>query len=267
MVMGDTPYTVEQIPELTAAIARFGSTGASFAVHVGDIKPGSAACDDATLEARRDQLAASPIPLFYTPGDNEWTDCARTPIDGRAVDPLERLARLRSQFFAAPLGGIAPGTDPSGAPVQSVESQLTYVENQRWTVSGVTFATFHVVGSKDGWDGDRDEARARRAADLEWLGATFAAATANQSPAVVLFQQADPDFTRRRFDSWTDAIEEQAASFPGPVLLVHGDSHVEQGPMRWKRAEHLWRYVVPGEVVAPRVVHVDAGAETPFTVD
>jgi hypothetical protein len=256
LVLGDTPYTDDQIPALTAAIASFGGTGAAFAVHVGDLKTGSSPCDDATLAARRDQLAASPIPLFYTPGDNEWTDCHRTPIDGHPVDPVERLARLRTLFFAAPLGAT---TLPATA-------QETYVENQRWSVDGLTFATVHVVGSRDGWDGDRDEARARRAADLVWLEATFAQATATGSPAVVLFQQADPDFGARVFRSWTEALEAQAAAFPGPVLLVHGDSHRERGPFRWAGTERLWRYIVPGEVVAPRLVSVDAAAKTPFTV-
>ena len=38
------------------------------------------------------------MPLIYTPGDNEWTDCR--PIS--KYDPNERLDRLRQLFFAAP---------------------------------------------------------------------------------------------------------------------------------------------------------------------
>jgi hypothetical protein len=44
------------------------------------------------------QFNALPHPLIYTPGDNEWTDCH----EGRNVaglDPLERLAKLRTVFF------------------------------------------------------------------------------------------------------------------------------------------------------------------------
>jgi hypothetical protein len=251
-VLGDVPYVEAQVPVLAAAIARFDDAGAAFAVHVGDVKSGSARCDDATLAARRDLLAASPVPLAYTPGDNEWTDCGRPEAGGFV--PKERLARLRSLFFAAPLGAGALGA----------EAQEGWPENQRWRAGGVVFATFHVVGSRD----DRvhpADAAARRTADLAWLEATFSAAA--DAPAVVLFQQADPQLSPRDFRSWTDAIAAAARAAGRPVLLVHGDSHLERGPNDgWLGVDGLWRYVVPGEIVAPRLVTVDPAAEVPFAV-
>ena len=39
------------------------------------------------------------MPLLYTPGDNEWTDCHR-PAAGR-YNPLERLDAVRATFFDA----------------------------------------------------------------------------------------------------------------------------------------------------------------------
>ncbi len=261
VAIGDVPYRPEDVPRLDSLLARFGDQELAFAVHVGDLKPGSAPCDDATLRARRDQLAQSPIPMIYTPGDNEWTDCHRAAIDGRPVDPLERLSHLRSLFYATPLGA---GRLDLAVPVPG------YPENQRWTVGGLVFATFHVVGSADGRGrtpaGDA-EAAARRVADKVWLGATVAQAKAEASPALVLFQQADTAFTPDAFADWNQAIASAAADFGGPTLLVHGDSHKPAFDAGFLDTPNLWRVIVPGDDrLAGSVITFEPERVAPFTV-
>jgi hypothetical protein len=38
------------------------------------------------------------MPVIYSVGDNEWTDCLR--VNNGAYAPLERLALIRRTFFA-----------------------------------------------------------------------------------------------------------------------------------------------------------------------
>jgi hypothetical protein len=263
---GDAPYRDEDIPRVDALIAGFAGRGLAFAVHVGDVKSGRTPCDDATLRARRDQLARSPIPLVYTPGDNEWTDCHRTPIGDRPVDPLERLAMVRSLFYAAPLGAGA-----LEVVAQVRHEQAAYPENQRWSAGGVVFATFHLTGSADGRGRDAAgdaEALARRRANLAWLAESVAVARASEARAIVWFEQADPDLTPKAFADWTAALATAATAADRPVLLVHGDSHAPRVDPAYLGVARLWRVVVPGDDrLAASVITVDPAGPTPFLVE
>src|SRR6478752_9418977 len=69
----------------------------SFTVHVGDIKNGSSACTNEYCSMIRSQFDRFTMPLVYSPGDNEWTDCHRTT--NGTYDPLERLAFLRQTLY------------------------------------------------------------------------------------------------------------------------------------------------------------------------
>ena len=62
-------------------------------MHLGDIKNGSSRCDDSYFAQIAAGFSSLTIPLIFTPGDNEWTDCHRA--NNGAYDPLERLAALR----------------------------------------------------------------------------------------------------------------------------------------------------------------------------
>jgi hypothetical protein len=129
-----------------------------------------------------------------------------------------------------------------------------YPENARWTQGGVVFATMHVVGTNNnrGRVPEMDaEHAARDAADIAWMGESFAAARTAGAPAVVLAIQANPGFEgawalRRRaifvstagvegpqgeraptgFDAFRAALEREVTAFARPVLLVHGDTHI-----------------------------------------
>ena len=111
-----------------------------------------------------------------------------------------------------------------------------FVENARWTVGGVVFATVHVVGSNNNRDPERAgamaEFAARDRANEAWVRAAFAEAKATGAPGLELFFQAQP-FQQgsgeagrpeglRRF---LDTVEEESVAFGRPVLLVHSDEH------------------------------------------
>ena len=119
-------------------------------------------------------------PLIYTPGDNEWTDCHRA--NNGAFNPLERLAAIRSLFFAEP--GDTLGRHP-----KHVDAQPGYPENVRWIESRVAFATLHVIGSNNGLS--------------PWTGLGFSAPTAEQAAEVgdridATLEWIDADLRRRR---------------------------------------------------------------------
>ena len=99
-VMGDAPYSEREEAAFAAMLPAVDAEPLAFVVHVGDIKSGATACNDALYARRKAQFDASAHPFIYTPGDNEWTDCRY----GRAPDndPIERLARLREVFFTSP---------------------------------------------------------------------------------------------------------------------------------------------------------------------
>ena len=270
---GDMPYRQSDIAPMTRLIAAIDRSGAAFSVHVGDIKNGGSRCTDAGLLEIRDLFNRAERPLIYTPGDNEWTDCHRG-----GDDPLQRLQRIRDLFFA---GDASFGRRPMPLERQSRDPQFRlYVENNRWQLQGVVFATLHVVGSNDnlGRDAANDaEHAARLAANLAWLGSTFDLARADRAAAVVLFMQADPwlsDLFSRRsgFRELLAAMTEQAGKFAGPVLLVHGDSHeyrIDQpfeDPTRGAPLENFTRLEVPGNRDVRAVkVRFDAAAKRPFS--
>jgi hypothetical protein len=236
---GDLPYSDLQkntgVPNL---IADMNSSDLAFSVHDGDLKAGSGPCPDSLYtdaKARFDTLEA---PAMFTPGDNDWTDCDRNP----GVSSSERLAFERTVLFSTP---FSLGQHPLRQDVQAAP----FVENRRWTVGHVTFATLNVQGSCNNLCDvapDPAEFAARNAADITWLHAAFAEARAKRSAAVMIIWQADPGFdasdgtraptrdpqTLAETDGQPDgfqqiltALRDETIAFRRPVALVHGDSH------------------------------------------
>lgn len=234
VAMGCLPYGPENLPKFDRLLAAAAAAEPAFLVHLGDILSGSSRCDDAIYADIRRRLDQAAVPVVYTPGDNEWTDCHR-----QGMDPLERLAHLRRVFFDRPgrtLGRrrfdvVSQGlTDPAFAP---------YVENARFVLGGVVFATLHVVGSDNNLSDDpapAAEHAARTAANLAWLEAAFAEAGRIDAPGLVLFWQADVFETAARsggrgFATTLARLSALAASFARPVLVVHADGH----RFHWRR--------------------------------
>ncbi|MFC6617309.1 hypothetical protein [Deinococcus radiophilus] len=269
IAFGDMPYgqSAEVYQRYTELLQVIDAQNPAFSVHVGDIKSGSTPCSDELLRQVRDSFQTLKHPLIYTPGDNEWTDCHREKA-GR-YDPLERLAFLRREFFGA--GGQSLGAAP-----MPLTSQTDLPENTRWQRGGVTFATLHVVGSNNGLERNAQMAGeyfTRNAANLAWLKGTFAQARESGSAGVVLVMQADM-FEQPGLSGFADmlsALKAEAAAFAGPVLLVHGDSHVLKFDQPFNTyddssAPNIFRLEVPGDQRMQAVqVTVDAARPEVFS--
>jgi len=256
---GDLPYSDVQatvgIPNL---VADMNGARLAFTVHDGDLKTGNGApiCDDALYAQAVGTFDSLSAPAMFTPGDNDWTDCDRPKNGG--FNSLERLTHERQVFFSTPysLGQRRlrqqVQTDPTclgvSDPVSLTKVSAPCVENRRWTVGGVTYATLNIQGSCNNLCGDgpdADEFMARNAADIAWMRETFAYAAGHRSAAVMFISQADPGFSGTEIDaplrdpitlSQTDgnpdgfadfllALRDETAAFRRPVAYVHGDSH------------------------------------------
>ncbi|HAO41247.1 MAG TPA: hypothetical protein DEA80_00430 [Afipia sp.] len=237
VALGDMPYNLpEDYTKFDRLIAAVNALKPAFTLHMGDIKSGGIPCSDEVLKKSYDQIQTFEGALVYTIGDNEWLDCHRKAAGG--YNPRERLAKLREMFFATP--GKSLGKTPL-----DVESQAllmpefsTYVENTRFAKNGVMFFTAHVPGSNNGFEAQDPDAApeffARDKANVAWINASFAKASADNAKAVVIFVQAEFDESRfpngampreSGFINTLDAIEAGAKSFGKPVLLIHGDEH------------------------------------------
>jgi hypothetical protein len=238
-LIGDLAYRPQEEPWLANLLRELNSVPLAFVVHVGDLgSPSQGSCTDEFRARRLAQFQASAHPLVFTPGDNDWTDC-HDKGGAPGHDPLERLANLRTVFFA--------GEQSLGLRTMSVTRQsrtadpvlAKYRENARWTSGGVTFVTLHVVGSNNGRgrtpEGDAEYAE-RNAANLAWLREGFAHARATQSRAIMIMQQANlfhefpplPSGLNAQATGFTDLrmlLEQETKAFGKPVVLVHGDSH------------------------------------------
>ena len=250
---GDLPYSTTQATTgLPNLIADMNAQDLAFTAHDGDLKQGSGSpCDDAlyaTALARFNSLKAAAI---FTPGDNDWTDCDRASNGG--FNSLERLDHERQVFFSTP---YSLGQHPIRQDVQTAPlclgvggTSVPCVENRRWTVNGVTYATINIQGSCNNLCDtapDPAEEAARNAADIVWMKDTFAAAKSHGSAAVMLITQADPgwdltDGTRAPlrdpktlaetdsqpdgYQSFLTALRDEVVAFARPVAYIHGDSH------------------------------------------
>lgn len=238
VALGDMPYKLpDDYEKFDRLIALINQTKPSFSVHVGDIKSGSTPCTDENFRKVFDQFATFEQPLIYTIGDNEWTDCHREKAG--KFQPLERLAKVRQMFFAAPSQSL--GKTP--LPVESeglvmADKFGSYIENARWEKNGVVFATVHVPGSNNNFEpGDPKTAMEffdRDPANIAWIDSTFKKATESGARAVVLAWQADvqdikqndPEVPRASaFVNTIKAVERGAKAFGKPVLVIHGDNH------------------------------------------
>jgi hypothetical protein len=194
----------------------------SFSIHDGDLKAGSGTvgsatpttCSDALYHQSLSYLNSLEQPAFFTPGDNDWTDCDR-PANG-SFNSLERLQHERQVMFSTDrsFGQKTMQTEVQSAPLCVGTTNTTagstagpYVptpclENRRWTFHKVTFATVNVQGTCNNLcssgggapdaGGDPTEYDARNAADIAWLQQTFDEAKANGSAGLMIVWQADP---------------------------------------------------------------------------
>jgi hypothetical protein len=256
---GDMPYSDEQaqtgVPNL---IADMNSQHLAFTAHDGDLKagngtPGSVTpttCVPALYTQALGYFNSLNAPAIFTPGDNDWTDCDRAKNGG--VSSLGQLDYERQLFFSTPysFGKHRIFQEVQLDPIcLGLTGSVPCVENRRWTLGSVTYATLNIQGSCNNLcdtDPDQAEYDARNAADIEWMQQTFDEAKAKNSVAIMFISQADPGFdlqgsqgaplrdpnTLVEMDNLPDgfhdflvALREETVAFSGQVAYVHGDSH------------------------------------------
>jgi hypothetical protein len=269
-IWGDLPYSDVQaqtgVPNL---IADMNLQDLAFTAHDGDLKAGNGisgsttptTCADALYLQGLAYLNSLRAPAMFTPGDNDWTDCDRAKNGG--FNSLERLDHERAVFFSTSfsLGQHRIHQEVQATPLcLGVSGPVPCVENRRWTLGGVTYATINIQGSCNNLCDtapDPAEFAARNAADIAWLQETFAKAKERNSAAIMLITQADPGFdgsdgTRAPvrdpktlvetdnlpasdpaapgpapdgFHDFLVALRQEVDAFEKPVAYVHGDSH------------------------------------------
>jgi hypothetical protein len=298
ILIGDTPYASEDTEMLAKALPLVKVGAFPFIIHVGDYKGGRAPCTRVHDDRQAELIALlAPTPVFYTPGDNEWTDCDRN-IDsatGKPYSDLARLAMIRERFFSAPVA--APQSF-------EVERQSTQPENQTWRYRGVRFATVHVVGTANGRDWVTGDAPAaalsavndRDARNFEWMTHVIAKAEGEDASAIVIAMQADMTDLRGKqqglgcssvsqnegrcdaFVAYRRALHDAAIKTGKPLLLIHGDTApftLDQS-FAGEEAPTLWRLNAAGDagtgvtgfsygVRDLTLVSVDFNASAPFS--
>lgn len=269
LVVGDMPYNASDERLLAKTVQWSRAQQLPFVIHVGDYKSGGKPCTqkyDDDFAQLLEEFA--PVPVFYTPGDNEWTDCDRfeDPTTGAKYSELQRLDEVRRRFAAH---------TPNGSAALMAEQQQAMPENMAWQYQQVHFMTVHVSGTNNGRDHvavddlavAADAAAAREQAALAWIEQQFAQAKAAQAEAVVLAMQADmtvhdgfheqiPCTTVARGNQQCDAyqvirvaIAQQALAFAKPVLVIHGDTPEFELTQTFagNEAPNLWRLNAAGD--------------------
>jgi len=274
---GDLPYSAEQAAVIPNLIADMNSQELAFTAHDGDLRQGSGVpdCSDGSIYTRAaDYFGSLAAPAIFTPGDNDWTDCDRKSLGTDGRNSLQELDNERAFFFstqntlgqtqflqevqATPLckgfgtanGNVGPNSDVT-KPQTATYKDVPCVENRRWIVGRVAYATIDIQGSCNNLCDDYPdpiEYAARNAAGIQWMKDTFATAVAQDCVAVMFITQADPGFddtdatrapTRNAntlveddklaatdgFHDFLVALRAQVIAFGKPVAYVHGDSH------------------------------------------
>jgi len=259
--VGDTAYSKRGEAEFDRMTAAMNKESLAFVVHTGDFEADprpyvrnpdkiSMPCTDERFQRVLASFQRSAHPFILTPGDNDWTDCHL--LKARQVDPLERLSKLRAMFYPE---GRSLGQKSMPVVSQAKDQGFgKFRENLTWTINGVVFATFHIVGSNDnlGRTPEMDAEHAERsAANIAWLKKAFATVKTTNAPGLVLITQANVAFEshwtpslRGRYvrsvagtqpskeikptgyDKFVGALTDEIQSYAKPTLFIHGDTHL-----------------------------------------
>lgn len=283
--ISDIPYSKAQnslledtiIPALTVSES-------PFLIHMGDIKGGGIACTDALMAKRYAQIMKMhPQFVFFTPGDNDWTDCDRKNT-GSPVSELESLDKLRRLFYSQNI------TYPER---WQVAQQHLYPENKRWLYENVAFATVHLVGTnngrmqikKDNVEFALSQVSARDEANKYWINTLFNIAQEEDSSAIIIAVQADVSKVKFSnpctdkepsncdgFLQFKAQIKIAAANYGKPVLLLHGDTspYCMDKQFGGEEAPNLWRFNSAGDyevLDAVKITVYPDDSSTPFKME
>ncbi|MBT7369569.1 MAG: hypothetical protein HN816_02920 [Gammaproteobacteria bacterium] len=262
-LIGDNPYQEYNFPKYRRMINDINRTdGIAWVVHVGDMKDGTASCDDDNLKSILEINQAFRVPFVLTPGDNDWFDCSREAAGG--YDRYERLVRLREIFYSDPVD--LPLVRQSDSP-----DYPDYVENVYWVHGDVIFATVHIVGVT-GQEGGIDIHNAVTEAAVAWVDSVFAKAESMNARGVFIATQADiypitsepyllglfcPKCPKVRpfYETVHEALLQQTRRYRKPVVLAVGDTHIFRVDKPLYDGEHLVEHFTRVETFGEGQVH------------
>jgi hypothetical protein len=231
VALGDTTYAPPADNQLYGQlIDAINAAQPAFSIHVGDTK-GYGDCGATFQETQRDFFNRFASPVFYTPGNNEWADCWKA--NRGAADPIEILTLMRKVFWSKPesLGRVRLALTRQS---DEMREFAEFAENARWTFGGATFATLNLAGTHNNQELRVEKYWAefvrREQANLAWVAATFAEARRVKQRAVVIAFHSNPFDEQLRyeggpFESIVNAIDSEAETFDGQVLIVQGHYH------------------------------------------
>lgn len=229
---GDLPYDEDEFPLLRRQLAELKST-IPFIFHVGDIKRSTVPFREDAYSRVADELKKSPVPVFITLGDNEYTD---------AADPVLALSYWKKYF------GNLHDHWKHGLDLQ-IQSQRR--ENVAFVHRGVLFIMIHLVGG-DGYD--RTETAARMNDNVEWLKTHFER-SGESARAAVIIAHAHAVKNRKPIG---DTLISLGRKFGKPILYIHGDGHrwIQNQPFGLRNITRI--QVDQGGIAPPLLVTVKA---------
>jgi len=215
---GDLPYSAEQAAVLPNLIADMNSQDLAFTAHDGDLRQGSGSpncADNSIFTNAAGYFASLQAPAIFTPGDNDWTDCDRLSLGVNGRNSLQELDHERAFFFNTPFtmgqarflqevqatplckgfasanGNSGPGSDITKTQTATY-TDVPCVENRRWIVGRVVYATIDIQGSCNNLCDDYPdpvEYAARNAPGIQWMKDTFTTAAEQDCVAVMFITQ------------------------------------------------------------------------------
>ena len=221
---------------LRDAILATDADNLAFVVSSG-IKTAQEGCSDKLFFKRKELFQGAKNGLIVSVAASDWSSCKAD--DGRSM-AIERLSRVRDLFFEDEFSFGAsklPLTRQASTP-----KYRTYVENLRWDVGNLVFATVHLPSNNNDFvaaAGRNSEFDDRLIADRDWLHRVFGVATQKGAAGIVLFCDGNPmlppDLTglpgqgqgqgqggrRDGFAEIRKQILALSARFPGKVVLIH----------------------------------------------
>jgi len=256
LAIGDTPYTKEELHDLkNKIIPAMQKSNYPFVVVYGDILSGRESCTNELLITRLNTFYnIKKSRVFYTPGDNDWTDCDRSNKN-KPFSEIERLNYIRA-FIAS--------HKPYLPKKWKYKRQKELIENASWFYKGIQFATLHMVSTnnartqilKDDKNKALDEVDYRDKKNLQWLNSTFKDAKENNAQAVIFISQADITKSKAKnsctkqnrtncnpFKNFNNHLRQKAKQFQKPILFLHGDSNPYCFDKKFGKdmASNLWR--------------------------
>ena len=253
---------------LRDAILATDAENLAFVVSSG-IKTTQEGCSDKLFFKRKELFQGAKNGLIVSIAASDWSNCKANNGGSLAV---ERLSRIRDLFFEDDFSFGAsklPLTRQASTP-----KYRTYVENLRWDIGNMIFATIHLPSNNNDFvsaAGRNSEFDDRLIADRDWLHRVFGVAMQKGAAGIVLFCDGDPmaapdpqrllrlGARRDGFAEIRKQILALSARFPGKVVLIHG----QEGGSTAPASSLTWRGKLGDLAVARGWIKVTVDPATP----